>query len=77
MGCAPGIRGSSASTARYAAPILFSALFITSDDPALPDRVAWGFTRVSEAPELEYDYAYFFDVGIGAFRLTYAGPTGS
>lgn len=52
----------------------FSAIFITSDDPGLPDRVAWGF-KPAGGPE--YDYGYWFDVGKGAFRLTDAGPTGS
>jgi hypothetical protein len=52
----------------------FSAIFITSDDPALPNRVAWGF-KPEGGPD--YDYRYWFDVGKGAFSLTYAGPTGS
>jgi len=52
----------------------FTAIFIKSDDPALPNRVAWGF---KPAGEPKYDYRYWFDVGKGAFSLTYAGPTGS
>jgi hypothetical protein len=53
----------------------FSAPFITSDDPALANRVAWAFSLV---PDEEYcGYDYWFDVGKGAFSLTCAGATGS